>query len=53
MSEKEKDKAAESANFLGMRILTPLEEESVEGGLAPDHHGHEHTGTTDTDHDHE
>lgn len=50
MSDKEKQAAF--AEFLGIRILTPLEEEAVSGG---GEHDHDHVGAPfnqHVDHDH-
>lgn len=51
MNENEKDQAVDIKDFLGIRVLTPLEEDAVEGGMAVGH-DHDHTSTEHTDHDH-
>lgn len=42
----------DAAEFLGVRVLTPLEETRVAGGLAPVVEQHDHDTDTATQHDH-
>jgi hypothetical protein len=51
MNEKDAKKAA-AADFLGIRVLTPLEEEAVNGGSPATDHTHDHDGDQHHDHDH-
>ena len=51
MSDKDAKKAA-AADFLGIRVLTPLEEDAVNGGSPGDVHAHDHDGDQHHDHDH-
>lgn len=47
------DTKKSAAEFLGVRVLTPLEEAKVAGGLAPVVDQHDHDSDSDTGHHHD
>jgi hypothetical protein len=42
--------AQKAAEFLGIRVLTPLEEEAVGAGMMAEEESHDHDHGTDHDH---